>query len=162
MAGKAKSDLTKTWLVNQNFRVLVNDEDTYTWIPCKHLPKDSDKIEVLHYSKHLGWRKITPQPNICRHDKGIIKEAKYEIIGFTGVLEDGTRKCMSLPYHRFLYAWFNGCALAGYDVCHKDGDGFNNKLSNLKQDTHKNNLRERKGAVNQWWNFKRDEQYNVE
>lgn len=153
MAGKAKTSLTRDWLISQNCKVFVNGVDTADTDYA--LPKDDDVIEIYHYSKRLGWSKLNSTPNITNHERGIKRQCTYHMIGFYADYDTG-KKMFVTPYHRFLYAWFYGKADAGMDICHRSGGGTNNLVSNLFMDTHKNNLATRDGAINQYGLRKRD------
>lgn len=52
--------------------------------------------------------------------------------------------------HRLVLAAFVGPAPAGSEACHNDGSRSNNRLSNLRWDTHKNNHsdRQKHGTLN--------------
>ena len=44
--------------------------------------------------------------------------------------------------HRLVLLTFVGPPPSGYEACHEDGDGLNNRLSNLRWDTHKANFQD--------------------
>ena len=90
------------------------------------------------YKKRSKW--VTPAINdskSTKHPKGEIGEAKYYYL-------------MRFPLHRILYIWFYDDLKPDLDVCHIDHNWANNNISNLKQDTHRNNLLERRGSINQY------------
>lgn len=90
------------------------------------------------YKSRSKW--ITPAINdskSTKHPKGEIGEAKYYYL-------------MRFPLHRILYIWFYDDLKPDLDVCHIDHNWANNNISNLKQDTHRNNLLERRGSINQY------------
>jgi HNH endonuclease len=51
---------------------------------------------------------------------------------------DGKSKIF--PVHRLVAGAFLGPCPDGMETCHNDGDNWNNVLSNLRYDTHKNNM----------------------
>lgn len=105
-----------------------------------------DGLNVYHKSNRRGIKKLNPCPNSKEHPKGIIGKCTYYNIGW---YHEG--KQYVYPYHRVLYAWYNGIAHKGMDIMHIDGDSFNNELTNLKEGTRKENLSSRRGAKNQYW-----------
>jgi hypothetical protein len=44
--------------------------------------------------------------------------------------------------HRLVLQAFIGPCPEGYEACHEDGDPFNNRLSNLRWDTHVENIKD--------------------
>lgn len=139
MAGLAKFDLTKQWLEERNIKV--------------------EGYSIYHLNRNNIWYELTQRISEAKHEKGINKVCNYSIVGFY-CKED--KKIYTLPVHRILYAWYIGPALKGYDVCHIDGNGMNNSIDNLELKTHKENLHDRTGAVNQYGERKHDYELDVE
>lgn len=80
---------------------------------------------------------IKPSIATTKHPKGILKECKYYI-------------WRSTSWHKLLYIWFYQDYIKGMDIGHLDSNSLNNKLSNLKMMTRKENLAMRRGAINQY------------
>lgn len=142
-------------LILNDIRVIIDGIDTTCIRDLKYLNEhfyNYKTFEIIQYShKFKKW--ITKQAcrNTIHHDQGIIKECNYYQVPLRLF---GVPK--GIPLHRIVYVWFNG-EIQPYnkkgelmDICHKDHDSSNNHISNLKWDTRKNNLAERKGATNQW------------
>ncbi|MDD5220635.1 MAG: HNH endonuclease signature motif containing protein [Candidatus Bipolaricaulis sp.] len=45
--------------------------------------------------------------------------------------------------HRLVMETFVGLRPTGLEICHNDGNKLNNKIENLRYDTHKNNMKDR-------------------
>lgn len=58
-------------------------------------------------------------------------------------------KSTLIAVHRAVYAWYNGIAHQGMDICHLDDNPENNHLSNLKEGSRLENIRQRKFGRNQ-------------
>lgn len=93
------------------------------------------------YSFRSKW--VHPYKNDKEHPKGEIGMTSYYSL-------------LGLSLHRVLYIWFYNDLLPEMDICHIDHNWSNNNLSNLKQDTHRNNLSERRGSINQYGKRKKD------
>lgn len=52
-------------------------------------------------------------------------------------------KGKTMKVHRLVASAFIGPCPDGAEVCHNDGDGFNNRLSNLRYDSQSENVRDR-------------------
>ena len=52
----------------------------------------------------------------------------------------GAKRYKTVRLHRLVLEAFVGPCPAGMEVCHNDGDPTNNRLSNLRCDTHRNNM----------------------
>lgn len=53
--------------------------------------------------------------------------------------------------HRLVMLAFVGEPPGGLEVCHNDGNPSNNHLSNLRYDTHRNNMRQMVEHGTAWW-----------
>lgn len=122
----SKTDLTKEDLIKMNIDIIGND--------------------VYHTTKKFGRMLLKPVLNTQLHEKGIIGSCSYYMIGWS---HEG--RPYAYPYHRVLYAWYNGIARKGLQILHIDGNSLNNDINNLKEDTVIANNRQRKGAKNQYW-----------
>lgn len=96
--------------------------------------------ETTHEVSNLGNlrsldRIITANNNRSWSRKGApIKKTfseGYELISIKG---------KTLKVHALVMAAFVGPRPDGHDICHGDGDGTNNALTNLRYDTHANNM----------------------
>lgn len=122
----SKKDLTKKDLINMRVGIIGND--------------------VYHTDSRGRLTLLKPVLNTQYHEKGIVGKCSYYMIGWSH-----NNKAITYPYHRVLYAWYNGIAHAGMDIMHIDGDSLNNDIKNLKEGTRKENISSRKGAKNQYW-----------
>jgi len=64
------------------------------------------------------------------------------INGYGLVVLSNNSKRFSASIHRLVLETYVGPCPAGYQACHNDGDPTNNKLSNLRWDTPKNNIQD--------------------
>lgn len=117
---------------------------------------DDKEIKIYHESYKNKKRScfLKPVLNIAKHPKGIIKETKYYMISFG--LWDSPAHTTALPLQRLLYIWFYDDLDPELDIAHLNCDSLDNRLSNLKQMTHKENLAMRHGAINQYGLRKKD------
>lgn len=117
---------------------------------------DDKEIKIYHESYKNKKRScfLKPVLNIAKHPKGIIKEVKYYMISFG--LWDSPARTTALPLQRLLYIWFYDDLDPELDIGHLNCDSLDNRLSNLKQMTHKENLAMRRGAINQYGLRKKD------
>ena len=99
-----------------------------------------------HRGKELVWKEIKPVINGKYHPKS--KQIKqYYIVGWSDYAN--TKKQISFPLARVIYAWFNGYVPADKDVDHIQ-DSLDNSLDNLQLLTRAENLRKRSGWINQY------------
>lgn len=131
---KRKFEISKQWLVSQGIEVVMVCDGFY---------------DIYHTDSRGKRSKLTQDLNIKKHDKGIIKTCLYYNVGFSGTLE-GKRHQYSLTVHNIVYAWFKEPLKKGYDISHINCIGTDNRLDNLIQETHKDNLARRRGAINQY------------
>ena len=75
---------------------------------------------------------------------GHILSPKVDKYGYEQVVVflDGGRKMRTV--HSLMMESFVGPRPDGYDICHNDGNSRNNTLSNLRYDTHANNISDMK------------------
>lgn len=149
---KTKIELTKQMLIDQQIEIFVDGHTSSDWVTGV-LPDDNSVIEIYHKSTR-GWSKLNSRPNVTKHPKGIKKECVYIMVSWSDYAR--SKKQWSIPMQRLLYAWFHGTAHAGLEIMHIDGNSLNNKVSNLKEGTHEENLAQRTGAINQYGLRKRD------
>ena len=128
----SKTDLTKEDLIQMNIDIIGND--------------------VYHTSKKFGRKLLKPVLNTQYHPKGMIGSCSYYMIGWYHQDLNHKGRQYVFPYHRVLYAWYNGIAHKGLQILHIDGNSLNNNIENLKEDNVIANNRQRKGAKNQYWN----------
>ena len=76
------------------------------------------------------------------------KTLRYEILSVRDPLNAKLQR--TIPYHRFLYAFYKGDIPDGYQVDHIDNDHLNNSLDNLQLLTQAENLKKRGGGCNQY------------
>lgn len=79
-----------------------------------------------------GWRRLRPLK--CPLDSAYSRKG-YMSVSLT---HEDVRKTISV--HRLVLMAFVGPCPSGMEACHNDGDPSNNSLSNLRWDTHKNNM----------------------
>lgn len=115
-----------------------------------YIPDDDAKIEIYHESfrNKLRSKFLKPLLNTQKHERGINKEMSYYLISF-GLWKKPCEQTV-VPLHRLLYIWFYDDLEEGMDVGHINCDSLDNRLSNLKQMTRKENLAMRTGAINQY------------
>jgi hypothetical protein len=70
-----------------------------------------------------------------KHDEETRKIIKGKVVAIAVTL--GKKKWL---VHRLILLAFRGPCPPGKEGCHEDGDGTNNKLSNLRWDTHEGNM----------------------
>lgn len=90
------------------------------------------------------WKDI-PDTNYLASRYGEIKSKKRNkvlkpslVSGYESVSVHGKRKFV----HRLVLLAFSGFPETGFEACHKDGNRRNNRIENLRWDTHKNNLKD--------------------
>lgn len=69
-----------------------------------------------------------------RHIKGMTDRDGYIHVGLRK-----DKKLRTKKVHRLVLSAFVGCCPAGMEACHNDGVKANNRLDNLRWDTHRNN-----------------------
>lgn len=159
MRNKRYKDFTKQWLIDNGVEVFIDGVDT-THIPTDQLSDNYKTFEIYQY-KRSGYMKCKETPNSQPHPKGLIKTTTYMQVNI-GHWEGKKWKSAGIPLHRVVFVWFNDIVKAyddngrKMDICHKDHKWYNNHIKNLKWDTHKNNLAERDGYINQW-GFKKND-----
>lgn len=120
-------ELTKTYF-KTNCRVIEKEDGFYRWSN-----RQKDYIPL----------KLTL--SVKEHPYG--KSMKYMFCSFYDI---EAKKGFSIPYHRFIWIWYNGKVPEKCDVDHIDGDSLNNDISNLRVITRSENLKGRKGSSNQY------------
>lgn len=88
------------------------------------------------YMRNGKWREIQNaggilDGHIAKYDKGL---TQYRVVGLS---KNGKAKLFLV--HRLVLLTFVGPPPFGMEGCHFDGNGLNNRLQNLRWDTHKNN-----------------------
>jgi hypothetical protein len=79
-------------------------------------------------SKIAEWRRMKP---------GVHRFGKANGYFRVSLARDG--KSIQFPVHRLVLLAFRGPCPAGMIACHNNGDGFDNRLENLRWDTFKSN-----------------------
>lgn len=83
-----------------------------------------------HYGSVISdtWKKLKPiKDQIGRHKVNLYAGGK----------------CYGFRVHQLVLVAFRGPCPIGLEACHNDGDMTNNKLTNLRWDTHANNMRDK-------------------
>lgn len=84
-------------------------------------------------------RWVTRESGVSMYRKGkVLKQGRYKDGKLSVTLGDGETKKKKYP-HILVAEAFIGERPEGYHVCHNDGDCLNNKLSNIRYDTHSQN-----------------------
>jgi len=103
-------------------------------VPGYHVTKDGDIFSrrLKGPTIRLGdtWVKLNPSSDETGRKK------------FTTKCIDGQIK--SFKIHRLVLQAYVGPCPEGLECCHNDGNASNNKLENLRWDTHKNNVEDQK------------------
>lgn len=105
------------------------------------------------------WKSVPGFPGYEVSDRGRVRSFRVPRIlraevngrGHASVwlMNSGLPKRQSV--HRLVLLAFRGPAPAGHEGCHGDGDLKNNRLDNLRWDTHRNNMRDKKRHGTQFW-----------
>lgn len=76
-------------------------------------------------------------------EERVLKQVRDRKTGylFFNLCRDGNQQIVSL--HRVKLLVYRGPCPEGMEACHNDGDPCNNNISNLRWDTHANNLKDR-------------------
>jgi hypothetical protein len=94
----------------------------------------SDNGEIMSYKSRNGRGPASLVGRLKKPTK--VKGKKY----FQVALIDVTGTKIFRKVHLLVLEAFVGPCPPGMEGCHDDGDAANNKLSNLRWDTHKNNI----------------------
>lgn len=152
---------TRSELLANGIRVFVDGEEMNISDPT--IPEkaragfyDDKDIKVFHesYKRKKRSKFVKMILETQYHPKGIIKESKYYIVAF-GLWQSPSQPTV-IPLHRLLYIWFYNDLNPEMDVGHINGNSLDNRPSNFKQMTRKENIAMRKGAVNQYGLRKRE------
>lgn len=95
---------------------------------------------VLNYNKKTGvftWKKKTSRKTVIGREAGGIDVAGYRVIGIDGK-----------TYYAHRLAWLYCYGYFPKQIDHKDGDRLNNKISNLRECSHSQNIFNAKKAKN--------------
>lgn len=79
-----------------------------------------------------------------RPEGGKMMRLSRKSIGYSQVRLSGIGSAKSALVHRLVLEAFIGPCPAGKLACHNDGDGFNNRLDNLRWDTQQSNQLDRR------------------
>lgn len=74
--------------------------------------------------------------------KWYLKKSRGKITCATVMLKDKNEKVAPVRVHRLVLEAFKGKCPDGMEGCHNDGNSLNNNLSNLRWDTHLNNMKD--------------------
>lgn len=110
-------------------------------------------IDRLKAEPSVNWAVIPSHPRYSVSDNGLIRfdktgyvrkwqrgENRYAFITFAG---QGGKPASFRSVHSLILEAFHGPRPEGMQVCHIDGDRFNNRLSNLRYGTAKDNADDR-------------------
>ena len=100
------------------------------WKPIPGFPK----YEV----SNLGRVKSYKRSNWPRLLKATVNADGYSVLK----LVDSENRSVTKGPHQLVMLAFVGPCPEGMEVCHEDGNPKNNRLSNLKYDTHRNNMQD--------------------
>ncbi len=105
--------------------------------------------ESLYEVSSLGRVRSLPRAVPCSSGKGtrispgkLLSLANIGSYFMVGLMSKGVRR--NLLVHRLVLDAFCGQAPKGYQACHFNGDGFDNRVSNLRWDTAVNNQADNK------------------
>jgi hypothetical protein len=102
--------------------------------------------ESLYEVSNLG--RVRSLSRIARNNRrfeGQMMALSRKSIGYAQVrISDGRGGVKSALVHRLVLEAFVGPCPAGLLACHNDGDGFNNRLDNLRWDTQQSNQLDRR------------------
>lgn len=85
--------------------------------------------------KHVPLRRVTPTGKLMR---GRINEDGYRVV----VIRLSSGRSRSIAVHRMVLEAFRGPPASGHEACHNNGIKLDNRLSNLRWDTHSENMRD--------------------
>jgi hypothetical protein len=109
------------------------------WLPIpgyeqRYEVSDAGRIRSLITADSRGQKRT---PGLLAQSKYVSKTGRTLRTFCTLMKADGTRNTM--PTHRAVMLAFVGERPDGMVICHNDGDPTNNRLTNLRYDTHKGN-----------------------
>lgn len=95
----------------------------------------------------VNWRPVPGWPTYAVSDNGLVRGPRGWVLKATPMrtghrrvrLLDGERERWALVHVLVLEAFVGSCP-PGMECCHGDGDPDNNRLSNLRWDTHRANM----------------------
>jgi len=98
------------------------------------------------------WKAVPGFPGYEVSDRGRVRSfrvprvlrAEVDGRGHASVWLMNTGRAKRQSVHRLVLLAFRGPAPAGHESCHGDGDLRNNTLKNLRWDTHRNNMADKK------------------
>ena len=140
-----------TWELESGRKLMDTQKETYSesseevWMPVPG-------TDGLIMASSLGRIKSAEREVKKRHSSGAVMTQKYKEAILDGTTYNGYRfvhygisgtKCRR-PVHAIVLEAFVGCRPDGMEACHYDGDSLNNRIDNLRWDTHYNNNMDRK------------------
>ena len=126
--------------------------------------KNYEELVVRQIKSKGYYQDCSLCDNVIKHPKGEFKACDYVMCNI-GYNEDGKWHSTGIPLHRIVYVWFNDIIMPYnkygelMDICHNNRDRHDNHIRNLRWDTRKNNLAERKGYINQYGYRKVKDEY---
>lgn len=113
----------------------------------KEVWKDIPITNGSHEVSSLG--RVRSKNGFCKGGRGCIRQVKGKTLKpwklkKTGYLQVDLGKGCRKLVHRLVLEAFVGPCPEGMECCHNDGDRTNNKLTNLRWDTPRNNQLDRK------------------
>ena len=149
---------TKQWLLDNNVDLIIDEMSTRD-VPTETLNRLYRNYEEL-IVRQIKTKGYYQECSICvdrvPHPKGYFKQCDYLMCNIGYRDENGKWKSTGIPLHRIIYVWFND-VIQPYnengelmDICHINHNRHDNHIGNLKWDTRRNNLAERKGFINQY------------
>lgn len=90
-----------------------------------------------------GFYEVSNFGEVKRVDTQRVLKGKITRYGYREVALCREGKARHLKVHRLVMLAFKGVPPENHEVCHNDGDKLNNRLENLRYDTHSNNAKDR-------------------
>lgn len=119
------------------------------WLP---IPGYEGHYEVSNHGRVRSLdRKITFANGVSQWRQGKTLKPDVTRTGYHQVSLQRERKVFRWTIHRIVMLAFAGPCPDGQEVCHENGDRSDNRLANLRYDTHSNNQKDQaKHGTNPW------------
>jgi len=108
--------------------------------------KDIPKYEGLYQASDMG-RIRSLDRRVGKNNqffKGVILKNCIRASGYYSISLSKDNTVKTCRVHRLILLTFEGMCPEGMEGCHNNGNSFDNKLSNLRWDTCKNNIEDKK------------------